>query len=308
MSNTDLYIIVPYFNFINYKSGIANLNVFLQHISLYKNVKVVLVEGYNNKKTQLNNYSQKVYKHLKFHVPHILWVKENLINLGFKSLPTDWKYAGWIDRDIIFCNPGWAQSTVKALNVHDIIQPWKECIFLDKNYNHEHIDFGEWSIEDTYLADSFCSKRFNDLAGFKKNNRFSHPGQAWCISRNFYDKTNGLYDKCILGGGDGVLMYSLLGEKTLSPVMKTHENEAFNHYKNILKCSVGYVSGVILHHYHGNLAKRKYLSKAEIYQHHKFDPQLHLTYSKQGILMYTQKAHLLALDVKRYFLERDEDS
>ena len=92
---------------------------------------MVLVEGvYNNE--QLPDYSSKIFKHIKLPIKHILWVKENLINIGFKSLPTNWKYGGWVDRDIAFCNLNWAQDSIEKLKECDVIQPWKEFLYLDK--------------------------------------------------------------------------------------------------------------------------------------------------------------------------------
>ena len=130
MLQDRLYVVVPYFNFVNYSSGLTNLNLFIQTMSLYKNVDIVLVEGYN--KEQLPDMSDSVYKHIKLHIKDVLWVKENLINIGFKSLPSDWKYGAWIDRDIIFCNPKWVEQSIEKLQTYDLIQPWGECLFLNK--------------------------------------------------------------------------------------------------------------------------------------------------------------------------------
>ena len=58
-----LYIIVPYFNFIEYSTGIENLDIFIKNTIKHKNVKIVLVEGYYQDK-QLPDYSSKIFKHM----------------------------------------------------------------------------------------------------------------------------------------------------------------------------------------------------------------------------------------------------
>lgn len=306
MRDEALYVIVPYFNFANYTSGLFNLKHFIQNITTFKNVNVVIVEGYNNE--CLPDLSDKVYKHIKLHVKDTLWVKENLINIGFKHLPSTWKYGAWIDRDIIFCNPNWVEESVEKLKESDLIQPWTECLFLDSKYQHEHIDFGEWKIGDTFIAQSFCSieklKRNKQLINYKK---FSHPGQAWCVTREFYEHMGGLYEHCILGSGDGVMMFSLMGIEEHEMIVRLGES-AKKFYSKVQECRLDSINGMIIHNYHGSLAKRKYVSKHQIYDKHNYNPLTFLKYNEHGLIEYTSAGRVIEQDIKEYFIQRDEDS
>ena len=134
MLDDTLYIIVPYFNFVNYNAGQRNLDNFLANLSLKTGIKIVLVEGYQEQ--HLPDYSDKVFKHIKVHVPDVLWVKENLINIGFNHLPEHWQYGGWFDRDVLLLSPSWVEETKAVLQTVDIAQPWTQCIYLNSFFEY----------------------------------------------------------------------------------------------------------------------------------------------------------------------------
>jgi len=306
MSSDDtLFVIVPYFNFLNYKSGLVNLNWFIRNLSLYNNVEIVLVEGYNSKDEMLPDLSDNLYKHIKLHVPHTLWVKENLINIGVRALPSDWKYISWIDRDIMFCNPNWVTESISKLQDFDLIQPWKECLFLNNKHEHESIDFGEWSLADSFLAHSFCSVQYNKKNKIEFNSKiFSHPGQAWCMTRKLYNKIGKIYEYNIVGGGDGDMMWCLMGDMLNLKVINNH---MYKYLLNLKDVNVSYIDGLIMHYDHGKLSKRLYLARNDIMSKHKYNPDVHLCYTNEGVIKFTEKGNIMAKDIRDYFVYRQED-
>ena len=102
--NQDLYVILPYFNYVGWDNRAENTIRFIQeNIHLQSDgVKFVLMEGIYKNKHQLNHVPKDIYKHMQLHVEHPIWIKENLINLAIQQLPEDWQYVAWIDADIIF--------------------------------------------------------------------------------------------------------------------------------------------------------------------------------------------------------------
>ena len=79
-----LYLILPYFDFNQSILSKKNLDLFISNYSKRANLKIVLCEGVYNE--ELPDYSDKIFKHLKFKLKSILWVKENLINLAVPLL------------------------------------------------------------------------------------------------------------------------------------------------------------------------------------------------------------------------------
>jgi hypothetical protein len=72
--------------------------------------------------------------------------------------------------------------------------------------------------------------------------------------------------------------------------------------------TLGYVPGIIKHHYHGTKANRKYGDRWKILVKHVYEPSIHTTYDVNGLIIpssYIPKAMLD--DIYTYFSERNED-
>lgn len=296
-----LYVIIPYFNFKNYISGLENLHQCFKNLSLYKNVRIVLVEGVYQQNC-LPKLSEQIFKHITVPLKDILWVKENLINKGFDNLPSDWEYACWLDRDILFTNNNWVHETIQKLKSYDIIQPWSQCLFLDKNKCLQPAELAVYSF-----CFSFCENI--DTPHFK------HPGQVWAINKQFFRKLQGLYEYCILGGADSYLAMCIDSTINKDVFESTYTNRK-SQYGNTLQLfkekfkdvKTNYVYGVIIHYYHGEIVKRNYSTREEILIKNNFDLNKHITKDENNVLMYTQEGKFLEKYVSLYFKRRQEDN
>jgi len=71
---------------------------------------------------------------------------------------------------------------------------------------------------------------------------------------------------------------------------------------------LGYVPGVIRHHFHGSKKNRKYHERWQILVNHNFDPIKHIKKSENGLLIPTEECPKQLLDdIMMYFKERNED-
>ena len=156
----------------------------------------------------------KMENHLQLKTDIPIWHKENMINLGVKYLlPKSWKAFAWIDADIEFENPSWALDTLKILNgSKDVVQLFSHAVDMDREKNNLNIFNG--------FGYSFTKQKKYTTKGTD----YWHPGFAWAITREAYEKIDGLYDKGILGSGDSIMALSLINsvEKTLQ--MDYHED------------------------------------------------------------------------------------
>ena len=301
--NDKLYVILPYFNFIGYKSNERNLNIFLKNFKSYSNAELIIVEGFIDENAQLDDFGDQVFKHIKVKLHDVLWVKENLINIGFSSLE-NWQYGCWIDRDIQFANPDWALESVEKLKHCDIIQPFTDCLYLDNNFKISH-ENNEYFREKGYNAiTSFCEWFCNDEIQ-KQHLMLGHSGHVWCINKNFYDKIGGLCDKCIVGGGDGFLAQAI------------KQNFGHFHYRllgNVYRdycekskdAKVDYLEGLILHNCHGNIKERKYADRFRLFYTKMFNVDRDLEY-KDNILCLSESGKKFTDEIKDYFISRNED-
>jgi len=264
------------------------------------NIRLFIVELiYPNQKYYLTKSNNKNHLQLKTTIP--IWHKENMINLGVKYLlPKDWKAVAWIDADIEFENTTWALDTLKVLNgTKDIVQLFSHCV--DMNYNYDALN----------IFSSFGYK-------FTKNENYSssgvnywHPGFAWACTRKAFEKMGGLYENAILGSGDHIMAYSLINKG-----LKSIHYESTDDYKQTIidfgnrvkNLRLGYVPGVIRHHFHGLKINRKYKERWLILMNNNYAPTLHLTKDEIGVLIPSVDCPDNMLDeIYEYFHQRNED-
>jgi hypothetical protein len=246
--------------------------------------------------------------HLQLRSPSELWHKENLINLGARYLlPSDWEYMAWVDADVQFAHPNWATETTHLLQRFAVIQMCSRISDLDPVYQsfQTHKSFG-WSYwhEPQYMGDEYVGKR-----------GAWHPGFAWAIRRDAWEQLGGLYDRAILGSADRYMAHSFINDA--SPFIEGHGFHPSlvrsvlayqDHAYSVVRGSVGYLSGVLLHYWHGAKKNRKYTERWDILKAHQFDPYLDVVYDDRGVLRWAGNKPALEHDVSLYFAQRNEDS
>jgi len=162
------------------------------------------------------------------------------------------------------------------------------------------------------IFNSFGYRNIKDNGNYKYTKQdFWHPGFAWAITRKAYEQLGGLYDKGIVGSGDSIMAYSLINRVNIMHKKEFHEdyNQSMDDYQsNASNLRVGYVPGVIRHHYHGSTSNRKYVERWEILVSNEYSPKNHITYDEIGVRIPTPECPpQLLIDVMNYFIERKED-
>jgi hypothetical protein len=275
---------------------------FIKRMEMEDNINLYIVElTYKNQQYLVTD--KKNPNHLQLNTDIPIWHKENMINMGVRYLlPKEWKAFAWVDADIEFESTTWATDTLKLLNgTFDIVQLWSHAADLDKNENAMSIfnSAGYQFVKNTLS--------YNESKGIN----YWHPGFAWACTRKAYEKMNGLYDLSILGSGDNIMMLSLLknGIKSINEFSSDGYKQTVVEYQNKVKnLRFGYVPGLIRHFFHGSKKNRKYSERWVILVEHKFDPLVHLTKTKHGLLVPSENCPQKLLDdIFQYFAERNED-
>jgi len=73
-------------------------------------------------------------RHLQLRASTELWQKENALNLLGQRLPPEAKYLAWIDADVQFARPDWAQETLHLLQHYDVIQMFSHIQNIGPSY------------------------------------------------------------------------------------------------------------------------------------------------------------------------------
>jgi len=244
-----------------------------------------------------NKYNKK---HLQLRTKYPLWHKENMVNIAvWKLLPADWKAFAWIDADIEFESESFVLDTLKLLNSYDIVQLFSHYKHMDKNKLALSLNssFGyNYEKKNPYIFDA-------------KSNNFWHPGFAWAMNRNTYEKIGGLFQIDILGGNDYHIALGIIKEFNNDYENNTYyNNEKYKYYKKCNNLKLGYTPGIIRHHYHGSVTNRQYISRYNILKNNNFDFLKHITFNQEGILVPTEECPLSLLnDILDYFAIRNED-
>lgn len=304
VSDNTLHVIGVITNPIRYHSRYRLYREWLEAMEKTPNVKVYTVEAaFGDRHHEITDSSNE--KNLQLRIKQEIWVKENLINLGVKHLlPKDWKYLAWVDCDVFFRDPNWANETIHQLQHFPIVQPWSDCLDLGFNGNvYQHFkSFGyqhQRRIPKQKWPGDYCV--------------YAHTGFAWACTRAFWEQVQGLPDYCILGSCDHHAAFSCIGEvkDTIHKAMgESFHKLLFQWQDRAMKIThgeVGFVYGRIEHQFHGAKKRRKYRERWQILIDNKFDPEKDIMHDAQGLIQIIGKPKLLH-DVHMYNVDRREDS
>ena len=262
----------------------------------------------------------------------ILWHKENLINIGIRSLPRDWKYVAWIDADVVFSRPDWVAETIHQLQIYKVVQMWTHSIDLGPD---QQPIANCRSIMDTHMRDRAILKpittgrknansavgrgpgvwgRTEGYAGSGAETGTLHPGYAWAATRDAIEGLGGLGDIGILGSGDRHMAYALLGEverschSQMAPSYRKYWVDWQSRADRCVQRRVGSVPGTLLHYWHGSKQHRRYQDRWRILIDNNFDHEKDICYDAHGVLALTGRNWRLRDDIINYFSVRNEDS
>lgn len=244
-------------------------------------------------------------KHLQIRTADELWHKENSINLMVQRLPSNWKYVAWVDGDIEFVNKKVAEEAIHKLQHYKVIQLFQTVCNLGPTNE----------VISSY--NSFCSQYVNGKEWTKQQHyEFWHPGFAWACTRQAWNEMGGLIDYAILGAGDHHMALCLImkGKESLpGGVHPNYVSKVLQFEKRCtrhIKLNIGFVTGTIIHYWHGKFKDRKYIERWSILtsDDHKFDPEVDIKRDWQGLYILEPDSYILRDGIRRYFRQRNEDS
>lgn len=320
-----LYVIAVFSNPRRFRSRYKLYKDFEAHILESPNVKLVTVEASFGDRDHEVPVNDRV-THIQLQTKHEFWLKENLINIGISRLPRDWKYVAWVDADITFARRDWARETVHMLQHHGLVQLWTDAIDLGPNYetmaNHKSFAYSYYHAPATKdKPDSRYPKHgcygSGGIPTHPKTNWW-HPGYAWAMRRDIFDKLGGLIDFAILGAADNHMAWATIGhvERSMAKGLTGAYVDELHRWQDraltYLRKNIGFVHGTILHHWHGAKKNRRYYDRWQILVKNQFDPDNDLKRDWQGLYQlcdqFTPRSIALRDDIRAYFIQRNEDS
>lgn len=231
--------------------------------------------------------------HVRGRPEHIMWQKERLLNLAIEQLPAKYDKVAWIDADILFDNKNWAEDAEKALDEHALVQLFETGTATDANLDP---------------TNSMVS-----IASVGETRQSARPGFAWAARREVLEKSGGLLDTHIMGGGDNMMYFAAMG--MFSTYMLTRTNIEWRRsflkwaapFYRAVQGNVGFIPGNVLHLYHGTYADRQYVERWMILSRNGYDPEKDIRINEDGIWEWASDKLDLHESVAEYFRERKED-
>lgn len=284
----SLAVVTSFFNFAGFKRPQSNLQRFLRQMTR-DGVAVYGVElsvDGNFATVGKPNWQQFVIDPRT----QTLWQKEAALNVAAKSLPMEVTAIAWVDADVWFTNPNWAEDTLQALKWHDIVQMFETC---------------HWVDESGTVVQSLSSCGKIPITPEGK----SHSGFAWAMRRSLWDKAGGLFPFALSGGGDS-LMAATFQRVDFWDRVRLHFGRSlvpFLRWASAFESvSTGFVAGQLYHEWHGTARNRDYYGRAERLS--EVSAEHHLEFDKRGLLRWTNEAPAAIVKAAaEYFPSRKED-
>jgi len=281
----DLAVGLVFFNYSKSKRILMNYLYTVEKLKLAKIPYYTIELLYNNSSPEILD---------AFHVRSnsCLFQKEHLCKVLEKQIPESYTKLLFIDIDLVFSNADWYNELSKSLNSYEVVQPFTCCHWLDLEYKK------------IILTRTTCVIYKNKD---KVNNDTVHFGFAWAFQRSYYREV-GMYTYAIIGSGDGFSSMLFLNHKRLMGIADANSLIAFltsfNIYFKQRKPSLSYISGNLLHLWHGTRENRKYSRRFDIFKSIS-DIQDILTENSDGAFEINND--LLKKELLDYFIERNDD-
>ena len=305
-----LWAVTSYFNPAGYRRRLQNYRTFRKRLS----VPLVAVELAYGPTFELTKDDADVLIQLRGR--DVLWQKERLLNVALQSVPADCDRIAWLDCDIVFDNPNWAQSTQRLLDEFPLVQLFSNRINVDRDANHEALD----AAPVLFAAEALAYKVARGAAeaddfrvvGAMVSRRTS-TGLGWAARRDVLG-AGGLYDACIVGNGDRVMACAAYGRFADGIAAAQMDDRRAAHYLAWaephfarVRGRVGCLEGRMFHLWHGSYAERFTALRHQRTKEFGFDPFTDIAPDANGCWRWNSDKPVMHEWVRQYFESRNED-
>ncbi len=278
-----LGICIPYFDYFGNTKRFANLRTVCEQVTLYAGAPHVLTL-FADQAPPANTLS---YTH-----GATVWQKERLINLGFEYLVNiGCDKVMYMDADCVFCNPDWYNLIDRTLNNYDVVQ----C------FSH-----GEYYYEGNIPVIKQPSAMYSWLRDARYTGAWA--GGAWGFRVASFTTPYILYEHCLIGGGDTLMLDTLLGREYQFFRSSEHEDHYVEWRANQLaqgskytNRNLGYVPQTARFLPCGTLNNRRYASRHSLLRN--YSPQDDTFINPGDVIQMPNKT--LEMRILRYLQERE---
>lgn len=305
-----LWAVTCYFNPTDSRRRLANYRTFRRRLT----VPLVTVEQSLLGAPHLTGEDADIL--VTLNSPDILWQKERLLNVALERLPGHCDTVAWLDSDIVFGEADWPRLADQQLRDQVLVQLFSLRLNTLPGCSAEELESGPFEGQEESIVSRLSRGTAGTVPALPPGMRGKCPvvfGAAWCCRRNVLQE-HGLYDACILGGGDRAVLGAALGEYDdaadrllLSERHREHYMEWARPFFETVQGRVGWVDQKLYHLWHGKKKNRLYRKRHETLNAYELDPRKDIALDSSGCWRWNSDKKDLHEEVKRYFDFRNED-
>lgn len=311
MTAARLWAITSYFNPMGYRRRLENYRVFRRELPL----PLLTVELSFGGAFALEEGDADLL--LQLRGGDVMWQKERLLNCALARLPAECRAVVWIDCDVIPGRADWPEQIHRALERAPVVQCFSRLHHLRRGVPAECRRDPEAALFwQPALASLLAQGRPMSACHPTRVRRVAGEASAgfcWAARRDLLAR-HGLYDACIVGGGDSAQVCAAVGD--FEDVVRRHGmNERQQDYYlawarpyfESVRGQIGYVECPLFHLWHGELSDRRPSQRHEELDRFHFDPATDLTVSQDGPWRWNSDKPQLHEYLRGYFAGRRED-
>ena len=306
MMNGEMVLINYYFNPAGFESLYRNFLVSTEQLLLQGAPLITVEAAFDDEPFRL--IEQPGQRLIQVRAASRMWQKERLINIALSQLPPSCTKVAWIDGDLLFAKPHWLRETRELLDHHDVVQLFDTIMYLPQGATR----FDGITVQEArslfWLALEYGTEAVNRMR--KGQEEYAVPGGAFAARREVVRQ--GLYDRFILGGGDCVFSYGVLGAldkvRMATPsVARDVRSWELGFSRARETFSYGCVGGSVYHLWHGERVNRSYSGRIDTLSRYDYDPIEDVGVDAGGALGWRSAKPELHELVAQYFRARLED-
>lgn len=309
-ANDCLWAITCYYNPLEYRRRLANYRAFRSRLA----VPLIALELAGGHDWHLRPDDADVLIQLRG--DDTIWQKERLLNIALEQISSKCQYVAWLDCDVVFPSDRWIARTCELLERHKLVQLFEDVYDLPADCEPddgglESSRFAAHSIackvaRGTVHDDDFRTAGSRYLRG-------TACGVAWAGHREVLQR-HGLYDACILGGGDRAIVCAAYGRFDDGITALKFNSKRGEHYRHwarpfyeTVAGNVGYVDETVYHLWHGKYDDRGPGTRELKFAKFAFDPFRDVELDQSRCWRWNSEKPDMHAFVKGYFQSRKED-
>lgn len=306
-ASQQFWAITCFFNPLGCESRLRNYRIFRENLKL----PLVAVEWSHQGRFQLGRQDAEIL--VQIASGDLLWQKERLLNIALRSVPRDCPLIAWLDSDVVFEDPNWADRAAELLREFEIVEPFSLVYEVPRGKMPG--DAGSKQNQGYALLYALAEgiAPLEALRGDMRVKGRVTSGLAWAARRDILHQY-GFYDACVLGSGNRAIACAMLGRfddavqfLQMGPHWARHYLDWAQPYYEALHGSVGLAEGGLYHLWHGELKNRRYGERHDFLGSCGFNPAKDLRTDDQGAWRWNGLKSQAEEYVRGYYHARRED-